>query len=217
MVDLFNQRSETILRRSTLQANGSGSGIHESDDIVPSIWKHIAVHKRTCKAVACFIEDIVCFGMSAKTYRQYAYQNFGIKLTEEEAQAIHTKYFKMYPNVGKYHKYVWNNYKKPGFFVYTALGRKVKPKLGTDGINAPIQGSGAETTKLAVHYLIRDNPNEPVLDYIYNVVHDAIYLRIPMEDKKKWHDLLEVAMLKAWDEIKKSSIFKIRTCTMVVD
>jgi len=157
------------------------------------------------------------FGMSSTTYQNYVYANFGIALSDAEAKKFRDAYFTKYPKIGAYHRHVWNNYKKADFFVYTALGRKIKPRLGTDGINAPIQGSGAETTKLAVHYLVKDNPGEPVLKYIYNVVHDAVYMRVPIEDKKKWEDLLSKAMLKAWDEIMKTKSFKFKTTPMLVD
>ncbi len=157
------------------------------------------------------------FGMSATTYQGYIYANFGIELTDSQAKKFVNTYFTKYPQIQKYHRHVWNNYKKPDFYVYTALGRKIKPRLGTDGINAPIQGSGAETTKLAVHYLVKDNPDEPVLKYIYNVVHDAVYLRVPKGEKDKWRELLSKAMLKAWDEIMKTDAFKYKKTPMLVD
>lgn len=157
------------------------------------------------------------FSMSAKTYQGYLYANFGIAITDAEAQEFRDAYFRKYPEIKKYHKYVWDNYQKPDFFVYTALGRKIKPRLGTDGINAPIQGTGAEVTKLAIHYLVVDNPTEPVLSYIYNAVHDAVYMRVPIQDKEKWEDLLSKAMLKAWDEIMKCDAFKFKLTPMKVD
>jgi len=157
------------------------------------------------------------FGMSWKTYQRYVYANFGIELSDKEAQKFRDTYFRKYKKIGSYHRNVWNNYSKPTFYVYTALGRKIKPKLGTDGINAPIQGSGAETTKLAVHYLIKDNEEIPYLEYIYNVVHDAVYLRVPIGTKDLHKKNLEVAMLKAWDEISKTKAFQFKSTPMKVD
>lgn len=157
------------------------------------------------------------FGMSATTYQGYVYANFGIKLSDEEAKKFRDTYFKKYPNIAKYHANVWNNYKKADFFVYTALGRKIKPRLGTDGINAPIQGTGAETTKLSVHYLVKDNPEHDVLKYVYNVVHDAVYMRVPKDQKEFWTERLTAAMLKAWTEISKTKAFKFKTTPMLVD
>jgi DNA polymerase-1 len=141
------------------------------------------------------------FGMSAASYKEYAFVSYGVEVTDAESLVLRNAYFKKYPNFRKYHDYVWNNYKDPKFVYTTALGRRVKPKLGTDGINGPVQGSGAETTKLAVHYLIKEYPE--AIKLIFNVVHDAIDLRVPKVDKKLWYDRLSSAMVKGWTEISK--------------
>lgn len=168
------------------------------------------------------------FGMSAKAYVDYAYTNYGIEVTLEQAVAIRDAYFAKYQEFKKYHNYVWENYQKPEFVYTTALGRRVKPKLGTDGINGPVQGSGAETTKLAVHYLIKNdcervnlNSNTQweeceVIKYIFNVVHDAIYLRVPIGTKSIWEDRLAKAMVKGWEEISKVTLFKFHDIPMPV-
>ena len=152
------------------------------------------------------------FGMSAKTYVDFAFLNYGIEVTYDEALKIREKYFNKYQGMAKYHKYVWDNYKNPTFTYRTALGRRVKPKLGTDAINGPVQGSGAEVTKLAIHYLIKEHPE--ALKYIFNVVHDAIYLRVPKADKEMWTKRLKTAMLKGWTEVSKSSLFHFKDIPM---
>ena len=155
------------------------------------------------------------FGMSAKTFIPYAFTGYGIRVTLDESTTLRNKYFNLYPEFAQYHNYIWSNYKKPGFLVYTALGRPVKPKLGTDGINIPVQGTGAETTKLAAHYMIKENPL--ALKYIFNVVHDAIYMRTPTEDKSDWQELLSDNMIKGWTEISKCPIMKYKDIPMYVD
>ena len=169
------------------------------------------------------------FGMSAAKYQNYAFVSYGVKVTLDQAVDMRDKYFKKYPNFRKYHDYVWSNYSKPGFFYETALGRRVKPKLGTDGINGPVQGSGGETTKLAVHYLIKSdcqrlglNPEtewtkSEVIKYLFNVVHDAIYLRVPKEENAIWRKRLSQAMVKGWEEISKSKLFAFKDIPMPVD
>lgn len=155
------------------------------------------------------------FGMSAKTFQGFAFISYGLELTLPEATAMRDVYFKKYPGFKKYHANVWNNYKKPSFVVQTALGRKVKPNLGTDGINIPVQGTGAETTKLAVHYEVKKNPL--VLKYIENVVHDAIYERVPTEIKQVQEEELRQSMLKGWTEISKSSLMNFKDIPMIVE
>lgn len=168
------------------------------------------------------------FGMSAKTYQNYAFVSYGVEVSIEESEALRNKYFTKYPRIKAYHNKIWENYSKPGFFYETALGRRVKPKLGTDAINGPVQGSGAETTKLAVNYLIKAdcdrlglNPNTEwykceVIKYIFNVVHDANYLRVPKKDKEIWVERLTTAMVKGWTEISKSKLFAFKDIPMPV-
>lgn len=170
---------------------------------------------KTDRTLAKAINFGYVFGMSAATYQNYSYVSYGIKCSLQEAERLRNAYFSKYPFIKKYHQFVWNNYKKPAFTYQTALGRRVKPKLGTDGINGPVQGSGGETTKLAVHYLIKEHPD--ALKYIYNVVHDAIYLRVPKADKDMWTERLRVAMVKGWEEISKTPLFKYKDIPMPVE
>ncbi len=156
------------------------------------------------------------FGMSANTFIPYAFTNYNQKYTVDEANEVRAAYFRKYVGVGRHHKYVWDHYKKPSFIVETALGRRVKPKLGTDGINTPVQGSGAETTKLAIHYLVRDY-GEEVLQYIYLTVHDAIYLRVPRGEELHWGEALEKSMLLAWTEISKTDLFFYKDIPMIAE
>lgn len=155
------------------------------------------------------------YGMSAPSFQKYALSNYNLRLTLEEAREWRNKYFSMYKQIANYHKYIWENYKNAGFTVSTPLGRAVAPKLGTDAINIPVQGAGAECTKLAVHYMVKTDPE--VLGKIVNVVHDSIKLEVPVVDKHYWSTLLESCMLKAWDEMNKCDAFKIKGIPMKVE
>ncbi len=158
------------------------------------------------------------FGMSAESFIAYARTSFGLTVSKANAQTFRDKYFQLYPEIKRRHNFIWNNYKKPNFFVYTALGRPIKPKMGTDGINTPIQGSGAEVVKLAIKYLVEDNKDKPMLSWIYNVVHDAIYLRVPRtEDSKDISKRLNVAMLKGWTELSKTELFLYKDVPMIAE
>ncbi|MCI4437341.1 MAG: hypothetical protein JHC33_11100 [Ignisphaera sp.] len=183
------------------------------------LWRELSSSEyitKTDRTKAKAVNFGFIFGMSANSFIPYAFTGYGVVYTKEEAETVRNTYFNMYKDIAKYHSYIWSNYKKPGFTVSTALGRKVKPKLGTDGINVPIQGSGAETTKLAVHYLVKDY-GDIALKYIYNVVHDAIYLRVPRGDKDHWAQALNKSMLKAWEEISKTPLFYYKDVPMIAD
>lgn len=153
------------------------------------------------------------FGMSADSFVEYAYVNYGVIFTPEEAKAIKKKYDTKYQNIAAYHKIKWNNYKTQP--VVTPLGKRAMANLGTDAINFATQGGIAETTKLAVHYLCRDHAE--AIKYIYNVVHDAIYLRVPRGMEEVWADYLISSMKKAWVEICKCDLFNYKDIEMPVE
>ena len=137
------------------------------------------------------------FGMSAPSFQEYAFVNYGVSFTLDECKAIKSNYQKKYPNIARYAKMWWNNYKTK--YVTTPLGRRNKARLGTDAINYATQGCIAETTKLAIHYLAKEYPE--VTKYIYNVVHDAVYLRVPKGSEAEWAQRLVKAMKLGWTEM----------------
>jgi hypothetical protein len=154
------------------------------------------------------------FGQSAKNFIDYAYINYGVKLTLEESQLIHDKYRAKYKSIAKYHGDRWNDYKTHP--VYSPLGRRTMPRLGTDAINFATQACVGELTKLALHYLVKDTDGE-ALNYVYNVVHDSIFVRVPKGEEKKWARLLVKNMVKGWVEMCKRPMLHYKTIPMPVE
>lgn len=153
------------------------------------------------------------FGQSPASFIEYAYTEYGVVLTLEESQEIHSKYINKYKGIYKYHKTKWNNYKTTP--VVTPLGHRNMARLGTDAINYATQGGVAETTKLAVHYLCQEYPE--AVKYIYNVVHDAIYLRVPRTEYEKWVPRLGKAMKKGWTELCKCPLMYYKDIPMPIE
>jgi len=155
------------------------------------------------------------FGMSAARFKEYAFTMFGTLYTDEEAKKMRAEFFKAYPNFKIYHTKTWESFQKGNLIVETGLGRKIKPKLGTDAVNIPVQGSGAECTKLSIHYMYKENPK--VLDYIVNVIHDCIVLKVPKSEKDYWKKVLGDGMLKGWTEMSKTKIFHFNDIPMPIE
>lgn len=162
------------------------------------------------------------FGMSADSFQEYAYVNYGVTFTLEECRVIKKAYSDRYPQINKYHKEKWNNYRTDP--VVTPLGHRAKARLGTDAINHATQGCIAETTKLAVHYLVKEDKR--ALDNIFNIVHDAEYLRIwkqpdaksvTIEDVEYWAKLMISTMKKGWAEICKMPMLYYKDIPMPVE
>lgn len=153
------------------------------------------------------------FGMSAPSFVEYAFINYSVIFTADEAKTIKANYVKRYPQIAKYAKARWNDYKTTP--VQTPLGRRNTPRLGTDAINYATQGCIAETMKLAIHYLAKEFPE--VTKYIYNVVHDAGYLRVPKGSEAIWAKRLVTAMKKGWVEMCKRPMLFYKDIPMPVE
>lgn len=153
------------------------------------------------------------FGMSAPSFVEYAFVNYGVVFTLAEAKMIKAAYVKRYPGIARYAKARWNDYKTTP--VQTPLGRRNTPRLGTDAINYATQGCIAETMKLAIHYLCKEFPD--ATKYLYNVVHDAGYLRVPKGSEKVWAERLVTAMKKGWVEMCKRPMLFYKDIPMPVE
>ncbi len=154
------------------------------------------------------------FSMSAPSFQEYAFTNYGVKFTLKEAQAIHRRYHNTFTGVSAYHQGCWSDYK---FKVYeTAFGRKNRARLGTDASNYATQGSIAEATKWAVIVLVRKYGMK-ALKAIVNVVHDAIYLDVKAKQFEEWEERLHWAMLEGWREVCKSDLFHFKDIPMPME
>lgn len=148
------------------------------------------------------------YGMSAKAFVNYAFMGYDINVSQAEAEEVRKKYFAQYKDLQRHHDYIWKNYDKPKFFVKTALGRCVKPKLGTDAINTPVQGTGAECLKLAIHYVLEKHPE--LIHSIINVVHDSLVLEVPANKAEEIAEEVKTCMFTAWKKLCNSPVFKFK-------
>ncbi len=155
------------------------------------------------------------YAMSAKTFVDYAFDLYGLKLTIQESRDLRNKWMRAYPAVAKYHDWVGKGLRKHNFITSTALGYKMKPRMYTDGVNAATQGTGAECGRLAIHLMVKKDKR--TLQVLRNFLHDAFYLICPADEEDYWADLLSTCMVEAWQEISKSSLFKFKDIPMPVD
>ena len=140
------------------------------------------------------------YGMSSPTLKKYAWFNYGVKMTEEEAAQTRDRYFDLYKGILNWHQvqknkmhtnqpYHQHTYEK-GYFIQhvaiqqTLLGRKrfwptfagettAKP---TEYFNSADQGTSADITKQSMVELYKVLPEEAKL---VAVVHDEIVVECP--------------------------------------
>lgn len=119
------------------------------------------------------------FGMGALTYTEYAFANYGLEVSIEEARDTRNSYLKAYPKVLNFHNMNSKKLREQGFVhIKTLLGRIVKVDSFTNANNYPIQGSAADMIKLAAVLFYKKCKAQRLHAHIINVVHDEIVVEI---------------------------------------
>ena len=124
------------------------------------------------------------YGMSAKTYQEYA-KGYGMEITLEEAEDIRDDFFNSYPKLLDMHKKFVEYAKKYGY-TYSPIGRKrflpnLKSKNWKDvseaerqAINTPVQGFASDLVISALADILEDESLDKSKYKIIGSVHDAI-------------------------------------------
>ncbi len=134
------------------------------------------------------------YGMGARGFRAYARTNYGVELTEAQAQQYRRAFFDAYPALARWHAKVGRSGDRP-IETRTLAGRR---RLGVvrfnDKLNCPVQGTGADGLKRALA-LLWERRHEcpgavPVL-----VVHDEIVVECDADQAQAASDWLRRSML----------------------
>lgn len=154
-------------------------GPDAASDINP-IWKEM---RKKAKAVGFGY----VYGMWYKKFRIYARDNFGINLTDAEAQESRKAYFDLYPLEA------WHNrqqrFAREHGYVRTMTGRKRRLPRAQDkddtyeraeawrqAINSPIQGTASDLNLMTLLQLAKEFPSYVVRPII--TVHDSILAEV---------------------------------------
>jgi DNA polymerase I-like protein with 3'-5' exonuclease and polymerase domains len=155
------------------------------------------------------------YGMGWRGLKQYAKANYGVELSDRQAQGYRTAFFKAYPALQAWHERTEAHVKKlfradpEGLHaVYTLAGRRrflpIAKKDGTgkpypnktDALNTPVQGTGADGLKVAVALLWERRGECPgAVPVIF--AHDEIVLEAPADAAERAADWLRHCMVEA--------------------
>lgn len=212
------------------------AAIYVDDEMVNAFKNNIDLHKLTASKTMGKTPDEVTsderkkakaenfgllYGMGAEKFMLYAYSNYGIELTLEEATLRRDNWLKLYKGIAAKHKVIKNKiYKDNNFMVFTPLGRWVKPNTITDALNIPIQGAVAEISKLWIYYMWEEAQKEFGDDYVLpicNMVHDSITLDIDKKYTDLFFDIIKRSQLKAWKNYCKLDMIKVKDIPMEVE
>lgn len=122
----------------------ASSLLHKTEDITP-------LERRTAKA----INFGFLYGMRPKHFKQLAKQQYGIEVTDKEAEQFRAHYFATFPDLERWHAKQIRRAQRQGY-VSTLFGRRrhlpdiVSGEFGLrsaaerQAINAPVQGTGSD-------------------------------------------------------------------------
>jgi DNA polymerase-1 len=155
------------------------------------------------------------FGMGWRGLKRYAKANYGVELTDRQAQAYRTAFFKAYPALEKWH--IRTEAEVSRLFradptgthdTYTLRGRRRilpvakrdsegKPYPNkTDALNTPVQGSAADGLKQSIAFLWERREECPTAVPVI-FCHDEIVLEVPEADADRAADWLRRCMVAA--------------------
>lgn len=138
------------------------------------------------------------YGISARGLSEYARSSYGVELELGAADVLRKKFFMHFPAFRDWHERVKRELKERGEVVgATLLGRPYRATTFTDGVNYPIQGTGADLLKLAVLMLGGGLKRKGLEAKLVNLVHDEIVVECRTEEAEEVRRALEEAMVKA--------------------
>jgi len=212
------------------------AAIYVDDEMVNAFKNEIDLHKLTASKTMGKTPDEVTsderkkakaenfgllYGMGAEKFMLYAYSNYGIEMTLEEATQRRNNWLNLYKGIAKKQKEVKNKlYKDNSFMVSTPLGRWVKPDTITDALNIPIQGAVAEISKLWIYYMWEEAQKEFGNSYVLpicNMVHDSITLDIEEKYIELFTNIIQRSQAKAWKNYCNLDMIKVKDIPMEVE
>ena len=145
-------------------------------------------------------------GLAARTFVSYA-KSYGLDLTLEEAEAIRAEWFRKWPEMRDYFRYVSSlvGPTAPNILVQLRSGRARGDVRFTSAANSFFQGLSADGAKRAAFLAAREAYGDPSSPFYgsrpWLLMHDELLVEVPEE---RAHDAalrLQVLMVRAMEEV----------------
>lgn len=134
------------------------------------------------------------YGMWWKKFKIYARDNYGVTVTDEEAQASRANFFELYPDFEPWHK-AQKRYARMNGYVKNPIGRRRRLPAATQSkdtpergeaerqaVNSPIQSFASDLNLLAAIQLKKEFGKKISL---VGTIHDAILIEVPKAIARK--------------------------------
>jgi len=144
------------------------------------------------------------YGQSAKGFQQYAYSEYGINFTLEEAEKFRSKFFEAYPALPLYHRRciaIVRKFKQ----IRSPLGRVRRlPYIDSDdyalvsraerqAVNFPVQSFSSDLALIAMYLFWKEVKNKKSVQVLW-FIHDSIFFMCREDVFDKYMALLKECM-----------------------
>jgi len=139
------------------------------------------------------------YGMGADTLIEHARNNYGVELSEAEAQEFRRRFFRTYRGIAAWHE----RERRAGTHdVRTRAGRLVRNEDRlTNRLNTPVQGTGADGLKRALAKLWIRRHEVPADVKLCLAVHDEIVVECNEDDAPAVADWLKACMKEGMQDL----------------
>jgi DNA polymerase I len=142
------------------------------------------------------------YAMGAPRLQEYAWEEYGVRLSEAEAYQHRARWFELHPGIRKWHDRVGGKINgRRAIETRTLYGRR---RLGVnylpDALNSPVQGSGADGLKGALVRLFQHRDEVPHARVV-NVVHDEVLAECPIDEAEATATWLKTHMETAMQDV----------------
>mgnify|MGYP001312314899 CR=1 FL=1 len=151
------------------------------------------------------------YGMGVEGFQAYAWANYGIRLSYDEAEAMRNAFFELYPGLVAYHERQ-REIVRFSEMVRSPLGRirhlpmirswdrAIRSRAERQAINSPIQSCLSDMMLWAIALIDDAYPNGEI--EVVGMIHDALIAYVPEQDAALWAGrTVEIMSSLPFDEV----------------
>jgi DNA polymerase-1 len=181
-----------------LEAYSNGEDLHATTARILMGREQISKEERD---LAKAVNFGLLYGQGAEGLREYARNNYRIRMTTEEARRYRRRFFDTYPSLKAWHEAEWRRLRQGNTETRTLTGRRRSGVRNfTSRVNAPVQGTGADGLKLALALLYESRDECPGA-HLVSCVHDEMVVECDENNVEKVKAWLEKARVDGMSEV----------------
>lgn len=216
--------SQLELRVAAVMANEQTMmGLFKAnDDIHTYMAKRLLPGQETTKEYRGLAKGVnfgFLYGMQAKHFAEYLFENYGVQITQQEAYQFREEFFRTFSGLEPW-------YRKQRTFalehggVPNAFGRFrhlprvyhndfwIRESAFRQAINSPVQGTGSDFMLISLARLARDKRLDELGAKLITTVHDSVALVAPYKTAKKVGRIIKQTMESSGDTLDQDFFLK---------